>query len=460
MVICNRCLVTDGSGASIMSNPVALGALKNPRPDAPEGPDFVAPSYKGAADGKITGVDTTMEYSTDKYFSYLNPVTGTEITGLTAGTYYVRVAETDTTWAGYSTTISLPDGVTYVTEIAINANSAYKTEYTVGDALDLTGLEIMVYRNDTTVTPVAVTEAMISGFDSTVLGTQTLTITYEGVSTTYDVTVSAANNDYWLLLMMYNRKYEVSAAATEGGTITPAGVTKVKYSKDITYTITPADGYMIADVLVDGESVGAVDAYTFKRVKKDHVITAIFVEIPWQNPYSDVTAEDWFYDDVKYVTENGLMNGTVENELFAPELTTTRAMLVTILWRLEGKPITDTAVDFFDVPANEWYTAAVKWASANGIVLGWNGEFNPENPITREQAAAILHRYAVYKGWDSGAVSPMIPQYTCSVWAENDVIWADMNGLLDGMGSDMRDMTAEASRAEVAAMLRRLEGVK
>ena len=285
-----------------------------------------------------------------------------------------------------------------------------------------------------------------------------------------DVTISPkwtaaddSNDDYWLyiLMMLYNQQFDVTATATEGGAISPTGVTKVKYSKDITYSITPDDGYMIADVLVDGESVGTVDAYTFKRVKKDHVITAIFAKIPWQNPYSDVTAEDWFYEDVKFVSENNLMIGTVENEIFAPHLTATRAMVVTILWRMEGEPIAESSVDFFDVPADTWYSAAVSWASANGVVLGYDGLFHPENPITREQLAAILHRYAAYKGMDNGVIFPMIPQYKYSEWAENDVIWADMNGLLDGIGNDMYDMTADASRAEVAAMLRRFcENVK
>lgn len=268
---------------------------------------------------------------------------------------------------------------------------------------------------------------------------------------------TVSNDEYWFwaLMMLYNQQFDVTATATEGGTITPAGVTKVKYDKNITYTITPDEGYAIADVLVNGESVGAVSEYTIKRVKKDHVITAIFAKIPWQNPYSDVTAEDWFYEDVKFVSENNLMIGTVENESFAPHLTATRAMVVTILWRMEGEPIAESSVDFFDVPADTWYSAAVSWASANGIVLGYDGLFHPENPITREQLAAILLRYAAYKGMDNGVIFPMIPQYKHSEWAENDGIWADMNGLLDGIGNDMHDMTADASRAEVAAMLRR-----
>lgn len=270
------------------------------------------------------------------------------------------------------------------------------------------------------------------------------------------VTITAANDWWYLLMMLYSQNFTVSAAATDGGTITPAGISQVKYDKSVTYRITPADGYVLADVLVDGESVGAVTAYTFANVKADHTISAVFAKAAWENPFSDVTADDWFYEDVRFVTEAGLMNGTVENETFAPDLTLTRAMLVTVLWRLEGSPAADSAAVFTDVPADEWYTAAVAWASANGIVLGFDdGRFYPEEPITREQLAAILHRYAVHKELDDGALSPTVPQYTCSQWAENDVIWADRNGLFAGLAVDVTDMTADATRAEVAALLHR-----
>ncbi len=347
----------------------------------------------------------------------------------------------------------------------IEVTAQPKLNYTEGDTLDLSGMVVTAYYTDGSSAPLAYTDVTTSIANGTMLTTNedglTITIIYNSkTAATAPLTVQqrkAETDDYWLmmLLMLMNQRYDVTATATDGGAITPAGVTEVKYNQDITYTITPADGYTIADVIVDGESIGAVSVYTFDNVRKDHEIIAIFAEIPWENPYSDISVDDWFYEDVQFVDENGLMNGIVENELFAPELTATRAMIVTILWRLEGKLVVDSPVDFFDVPENEWYTDAINWASANGIVLGYDGLFHPENPITREQLAAILHRYAAYKGIDNGVIFPMIPQYDTSEWAENDVIWADMNGLLAGIGSDMTDMTAEASRAEVAAMLRR-----
>ena len=164
------------------------------------------------------------------------------------------------------------------------------------------------------------------------------------------------NYDWWYMLMMlYNQEFDITASATEGGEITPAGTTKVKYSKDQIYTITPNEGYMIEDVIVDGVSIGAVEVYNFDNVRKAHTITAIFTEIPWENPFTDVWETDVYFDDVKYVYQNGLMIGTGD-DTFSPDTTLTRAMLVTILWRQAGQPLAESPVDFFDVPANQWYS--------------------------------------------------------------------------------------------------------
>ena len=179
-------------------------------------------------------------------------------------------------------------------------------------------------------------------------------------------------------------------------------------------------------------------------------VTATFKAV---NPYNDVDTDDWFYDDVLYVTLKDLMNGTGDGK-FSPEITTDRAMLVTVLWRLEGCPVVDSPVAFDDVADGLWYSDAIDWASANGIVNGYgDGKFGPTDQITREQIAAILNRYAAYKGWTDGIALPMLAQYKCSEWAENNVIWAENNGLLDGLGVDVSDMTAKASRAELAAYL-------
>jgi len=137
-----------------------------------------------------------------------------------------------------------------------------------------------------------------------------------------------------------------------------------------------------------------VEGYHFDNVRKNHTITATFTEIPWQNPFKDVWETDVYYD-VKYVCVNGLMlGGDAEGILFGPNETLTRAMLVTILWRFAGSPLMESPVDFCDVPDRGWYSDAIAWASSNGMVLGYgDGTFGPDDPLNREQLAAILYRF-------------------------------------------------------------------
>jgi len=210
-------------------------------------------------------------------------------------------------------------------------------------------------------------------------------------------------------------------------------------------------------VLVDGKDVGPVTEYTFKNVRTDHTISVVFEKAPWVNPFTDVTENDWFYEDVKFVSETGLMNGnSADGKLFDPSVITNRAMLVTILWRLEGCPTVSSSVKFTDVDANAWYADAVNWASANDIILGdETGAFGANDELTREQAALILYRYAAYKGVIEGSATADSTELKASDWAKDAVIWAEANGLLKGIGVDTSDMTKGISRAEIAAYLRR-----
>lgn len=179
------------------------------------------------------------------------------------------------------------------------------------------------------------------------------------------------------------------------------------------------------------------------------------VEETTVNPFADVAETDWYFEDVAYAYENGLMIGTSDTE-FSPNAIVNRAMLVTILWRLEGSPAPTNTDVFTDVPNDEWYTDAVNWAAEIGIVNGYgDGTFGALDDLTREQIMAILNRYADYKGWTDGIIVPMLPQYTYSAWSENNTIWADMCGLLNGIGKDVTDLTLAADRAEMAAYLRR-----
>ena len=179
-------------------------------------------------------------------------------------------------------------------------------------------------------------------------------------------------------------------------------------------------------------------------------------------PFDDVRRGDWFYDDVRYVYETGLMNGTA-NRIFAPSVSTTRAMIVTILWRLEGSPVVNFAMRFRDVVQNAWYSEAVRWAAANGIVTGYSeNAFGPNDNITREQLAAILHRYANYKGYDVSVgedtnILSFDDVQTISGYAVPSMQWACGAGLMQGSNRKLLP-TAQATRAQVAAMLHRFLG--
>lgn len=238
----------------------------------------------------------------------------------------------------------------------------------------------------------------------------------------------------------------VYAEAGEGGTISPAGKTRVEKGGAVTYTIQPDLGYCIDTVTVNGQTVEAADTYTFSDLQENKTIKVTF---KWANPFTDVDEDDWFYDDMKYVYQKGIMRGTADT-VFSPDMTLTRAQMVTMLWRLAGEPSSRVA-SFTDVPDGQWYSNAVAWAASKKIVEGYgDGKFYPDNALTREQAVAILHRYA-----GGGEVGVNTAMYLSSDWARGSVSWAAEKGLLGDIGTDMMDMTRAASRAEVAAILTR-----
>lgn len=177
----------------------------------------------------------------------------------------------------------------------------------------------------------------------------------------------------------------------------------------------------------------------------------------WRNPYADISASDWYYDAVSFVTHKGLMNGTGTNT-FSPLITTSRGMLVTILYRLEGTP-TAVNTSFTDVPAGEWYTDAVAWAAANLIVTGYgNGKFGPNDAINREQTAVILKNYAAYKGYDTSEAADL-SKYSdlaeVSTWAAEAMKWANAGGLINGLPDGILDPNGSATRCQIATILMR-----
>ena len=176
------------------------------------------------------------------------------------------------------------------------------------------------------------------------------------------------------------------------------------------------------------------------------------------NPFTDVSEKDWFYGDVMFVYENGLMLGTSKT-LFSPHGTATRGMMATILWRMEGSPAPKGKNSFTDVEAGKWYADAITWTAENGIFAGYGKDkFGPDDPITREQLAAIFYRYADYKGYDltvKGDLDKFKDADKITDYAKTAMQWAVGSGLVKGKSGNLLDPQGTATRAEIAAMLHR-----
>ena len=253
--------------------------------------------------------------------------------------------------------------------------------------------------------------------------------------------------------------YVITASAGEGGTISPTGRVSVSLNANKQFTIKAKDGYVIADVLVDGVSVGAVSSYTFERVNKNHTISAIFKEaeaVDVADIFRDISTSTWCYDAVQFVYVNGLMNGTTTTT-FEPNRTLNRGMWVTMLYRMAGSPAISGTEDFTDVDASTWCYDALLWASRNGIVNGFDdGTFRANAVVTRQQLVAILYRYAQYMGYDTSASATLEGFVDASaVWAVEPMQWALAEGVLAGTSATTLSPNGSANRGQAATFLMR-----
>ena len=288
-------------------------------------------------------------------------------------------------------------------------------------------------------------------------GEATITVTTEDGEKTATCTVTVRPD-----IPPANPNYRITVEATQGGTVT-ADPTAAKAGTTVTLTPVPDRGYQVGAVAVTdrfGEAVAVTEnadgTYTFTMPNGQVTVTVTFEQAPL--PFHDVTEGDWFYDAVRYAYETGLMDGVGDN-LFAPNSETTRAQLVTILYRLAGQPAVSGDLPFPDVESGTWYTDAVAWAAENGIVNGVSDtEFAPGDDITREQLAAILYRYAAYQGYDVSQradLSGFGDASSISPYAQEALSWAHAQGLVLGFEDGSLRPQGTASRAQIAAVLMR-----
>ena len=200
-----------------------------------------------------------------------------------------------------------------------------------------------------------------------------------------------------------------------------------------------------------------INAVTGSILKKKQKDIKVKPDTEWENPFGDVKKRDWFYFSVKFAYDFGLMKGTTEME-FSPDSYVTRAMFVMIIYRMEKEPQAGGSV-FVDVEIGGYYDRAVAWANANGIVSGVSKDrFAPNDPITREQMATILYRYADFKGYDieSNGNTAYSDSRSISGYARNAVSWAAANLLMKGNDDGSFLPNANATRAQAAAVFARM----
>lgn len=263
-------------------------------------------------------------------------------------------------------------------------------------------------------------------------------------------------------------RYQISKPSdVENGSIKVSD-SKAQKGDTVTITVTPDEGYELDKLAVydeDGDEIDLEDEgngkFTFEMPKGDVEIEVSFAAIADEAPkadFADVAADAWYADAVQYVFENGMMSGTSETT-FSPDLTTTRGMIVTILYRLENEPTVTGTTAFTDVAADQYYADAVAWAAQNGIVSGTSATtFAPNAAITREQMAAILYRYAQFKGYDVSAKADL-SAYTdaakVGAYATDAMAWANSAELITGTSATTLTPAGNATRAQVATILMR-----
>ena len=248
--------------------------------------------------------------------------------------------------------------------------------------------------------------------------------------------------------------YTIKATAGAGGSISPSGNVSVREGRDQTFTITPDKGYAVANVKIDGKSIGAVKSYTFENVRRTHTIEVIFMKAngnPQTGVFVDVATGSYYEDAVDWAVENGITKGTDDTH-FSPDGICTRAQAVTFLWRAAGSPEPETrAMPFNDVPVGSYYYDAVLWAVENGITKGTSDTtFSPNMTCTRAQIVAFLWRSE--KSPAAGTANPFADVKSTAYYADA-VLWAVKENITKGTTSTTFSPNADCTRAQIVTFL-------
>ena len=248
--------------------------------------------------------------------------------------------------------------------------------------------------------------------------------------------------------------YTIKATAGTGGSISPSGNVSVREGADQTFTITSDKGYAVANIKIDGKSIGAVKSYTFENVSRTHTIEVIFMKAngnPQTGVFVDVATGSYYEDAVDWAVENGITQGTDDTH-FAPDGICTRAQAVAFLWRAAGSPKLKTrTMPFTDVPAGSYYYDAVLWAVENGIAKGTSDTtFSPNMTCSRAQIVTFLWRSE--KSPAAGTANPFADVKSTAYYA-GAVLWAVREDITKGTTSTAFSPDADCTRAQIVTFL-------
>ena len=252
----------------------------------------------------------------------------------------------------------------------------------------------------------------------------------------------------------YDSYYTIKATAGTGGSISPSGSVSVREGRDQTFTITPDKSYAVANVKIDGKSIGTVKSYTFENVRRTHTIEVIFMKAngnPQTGVFVDVATGSYYEDAVDWAVGNGITQGTDDTH-FSPDGICTRAQAVAFLWRAAGSPKPETrTMPFTDVPAGSYYYDAVLWAVENDITKGTSDTtFSPNMTCTRAQIVAFLWRSE--KSPAAGTANPFADVKSAAYYADA-VLWAVKENITRGTTNTTFSPNADCTRAQIVTFL-------
>lgn len=413
-------------------------------------------------EGKTIGEDGQVTLSFAAAGSYVLSAMGNEFTNIFSPWLPVTVTAAPK---------SNDANVSSVTVAGVEATAGENNTYTVTlpYGTDVTAGSFVIVTSDSGATVGALTNEgnvwtfTVTAEDGVTSKTYTVTVSFTEAPKSNDAGVSSITVAGFKAVAGANNSYTVTVPY---GTVVKTGsfvivtrhpratVSALTNTRNIwSFTVTAEDGVTTAVYTVTVNTAALPEPIT---PGVDNKKPASKPEV--KLPFTDVSTSDWFYDDVAFVYENGLFSGT-DSRSFSPNASMTRAMLVTVLYRLEGEPTVTGRSSFTDVRSGAYYEKSVIWAAANGIVTGTDStSFSPDAKVTREQLAAILYRYAQYRKLDTDA-SAKLNSFTdadsVSAYASEALGWAVSEGLINGASGKLMPK-GDATRAQVAAILHRL----